>query len=414
MIQTLRKKFVFTAMAAVTVLILFMLGAINIANIILVRSEMDRTLRMISENDGSPNKLLPPSAPPGFSIRMPENDYDTFLSSNFFIVRFDPFGNIVSCDISRTSSITEDTAGELARQALMSHTNTGKTGSFRYLLKTSPKGNVLCAVFLDTSRASVSYLRVLLLSCAVGFACWGVMLVFVISRSARAIRPIAENFMRQKQFVTNAGHELKTPLAIILSNTEAMELYHGETKWSANIKNQAERLNGLMKNLLALARMDETEGKAPSEAFSLDGLLTELLLGFLQPMEAKDISLYSDLTPDIRICANREQIEQLLSILLDNAVKYTNPQGQIRISLQKNGRLAKLAFQNTCDALPDVPPEKLFERFYRADAARTQKNGGYGIALSMASAIVSANNGTIQAAYHDCGSICFTVSFKFL
>ena len=84
MIQTLRKKFVFTAMAAVTVLILFMLGAINIANIILVRSEMDRTLRMISENDGSPNKLLPPSAPPGFSIRMPENDYDTFLSSNFF------------------------------------------------------------------------------------------------------------------------------------------------------------------------------------------------------------------------------------------------------------------------------------------------------------------------------------------
>ena len=113
-------------------------------------------------------------------------------------------------------------------------------------------------VFLDTSGDIYSYIRVLFLSAAIGIACWLFMLLFVILLSKQAIRPIAENIEKQKQFVTNAGHEIKTPIAIIQSNTEAMELYNGENKWSKNIKEQTVRLNELMKNLLTLARMDES------------------------------------------------------------------------------------------------------------------------------------------------------------
>lgn len=413
MIRTLQKKFVVTAMTAITFLILLLLGAINIANIVIVGNEIERTLQVVSENEGGAGNQMPKpdAAPPGPFSNAPKNDYDTFMSSNFFVVRFDQSGSVVYVDISRTSAVTEEEAKELASQIYAGGKESGKTGKFRFLMRDTHVGNGKSIVFLDTSEESFSYLRVLLLSGAIGLACWALMLLLVILLSRKAIRPIAENIEKQKQFVTNAGHEIKTPLAIIQSNTEAMELYQGENKWSKNIKEQTIRLNGLMKNLLTLARMDEGAARGPAADFSLSAMLAAAMQSFLQPMETKNITLQTDIQPEIHLHADQNQIEQLISILLDNAVKYTNANGQIGIHLQKNEKQIILRIQNTCESLPDAPPEKLFDRFYRADGARTQKNGGYGIGLSVARAIAAANNGTLNAAYLPPNRICFTICF---
>lgn len=411
MIRALQKKFVITAMLAITVLLLILLGAINIFNIIIVGHEVERTLLVISDSEGRMGELRPKPeyVPPEIPIGAPKNDYDTFMSANFFVVRFDADGDILDVDVSRTSVVTEETAKELAVQACLGGAGTGRIQRFRYRVQETNLGKT--AVFLDASGESLSYIRVLLLSGTIGILCWGLMLVFVVLLSRRAIRPIAENIEKQKQFVTNAGHEIKTPLAIIQSNTEAMELYQGENKWSRNIKEQTIRLNGLMNHLLMLARMEEGTA-VPASDFSLSEKVEEALQSFAQPMEVKHILLTPQIEPGVLLHADPVQIEQLLSILMDNAVKYANEGGEIRIRLQRSEKRIRLQVENTCDALPDVPADKLFDRFYRGDAARTQKNGGYGIGLAAARSIASSNHGSIDAEYIGPGRVCFTVRFS--
>ena len=407
MIRTLQKKFVFTAMAAITVLLLFLLGAINAANMLIVESQVDHALQVIADSESGGMPPRSEGTPPFMGA--PKNDYDTFLSSNFFVVRFDGAGNILYTDVRRTSAVSEAEAEELADQAYDSGRDSGRAGQFRYLIRETFQGST--GVFLDTSGERLSLVRILLLSAALGAACWGAMLLLVIFLSRRAIRPIAENMEKQKQFVTNAGHEIKTPLAIIQSNTEALELYTGESKWSRNIKDQTRRLSGLMQNLLLLARMDEGAGQPRPTDLSLSDALTGALAGFAQPMEAKHISLETDIQPGVTLRADAGQMEQLLSILLDNAVKYTNEGGALWVRLRREEKRIRLSVQNTCAALPDAPPEKLFDRFYRGDAARTQRGGGYGIGLAVARSIAEANRGTLRADYLPPDRVCFTAQF---
>ena len=233
--------------------------------------------------------------------------------------------------------------------------------------------------------------RVLALSLGVGLLCWLLMLLLVILLSRRAIYPIAQSIERQKQFVTNAGHEIKTPLAIIAANTEAMELYQGESKWSKNIHTQVQRLNTLMQQLLQLSRMEEGGTEKVAAEFSFSALLAEAIRPFQEPLALRGVVLTVDIQPDVQLYADKDAILQLISILLDNAVKYSKDGGQVVVLLQKTERHPVLQIKNTCVALPDTAPERLFDRFYRGDAARTQKNGGYGIGLSMAQAIVAAH-----------------------
>lgn len=147
-----------------------------------------------------------------------------------------------------------------------------------------------------------------------------------------------------------------------------MELYLGESKWSRNIKEQTRRLSRLMQDLLTLARMDEGAAPVQKAALSLSGLAEQALEPFLQPMEAQGITLERDIQPEVSLTADPAQLEQLLSLLLDNAVKYTGPGGRIRLSVKQEGKRARLCLENTCPQLPTVPPEKLFDRFYRGGA----------------------------------------------
>lgn len=412
MIKTLQRKFIVTAMTAISVLLLLLLGTINILNIYYVGNQVDKKLEMISQNEGNPDNIpmapgeMPPRGPYGM-----KNDYDTFMSSNFFVVRFDRNGDIVYSDVSRISSVSEEEAKELAEKVYTQNDLSGKIDSFEYMVRDSRMGFGKVVVFLDTSGDIYSYIRVLFLSAAIGIACWLLMLLFVILLSKQAIRPIAENMEKQKQFVTNAGHEIKTPIAIIQSNTEAMELYNGENKWSKNIKEQTVRLNELMKNLLTLARMDESSTNLIQSDFSLSQLLADHIECFRETLELRRITLQTSIQPMISFRANQEHITQLISALMDNTVKYTNEGGNVFVSLEGNDKRIKLQFKNTCQQLPPVPPDKLFDRFYRADEARTQKNGGYGIGLSVAHSIAEIYKGRISAEYENGNTIVFTIRF---
>lgn len=418
MIRALQRRFVIAAMTAITGLILVLLGAINAANLIMISQRLDRTLEILSDvgiDTGSPPRMQKPSPEGGpfpFEARDGHrNDFNIFVTSNYFMVRFDREGKPVFVDVSHTYAVNEDEASELAAEICGIGKLKGEYGQFRYLVREGP-GQGSLVVFLDTSGESGSFWRVLFLSAGVGLGCWGLMLAFVMLLSKRAIRPIAENIERQKQFVTNAGHEIKTPLAIIQSNTEAMELYNGESKWSRNIIEQTARLSGLVRDLLMLARMDEGSVQTEPSDFSLSELLEYSVGEFSQPIEAKGLSIITDIQEGTIIFADREQIRQLVSVLLDNGVKYADEGGQITVSLEKRDNRVKLRIQNTCRSLPQVPPDKLFDRFYRADPARTQKSGGYGIGLSVARSLAVANHAAVSAKYVQPNIVCFTVQFR--
>lgn len=401
MIKTLQKRFVTTAMLAITILLLVLLGAINIGYSLISGRQEDAVLNMISQSEGMSPPDKAPRGKEKKGLLEPPMDEDAAMSARYFLVRLNEEGEIVQTDISRISSVTEEEAQEYAMEASKRTGDEGTIHSFKYKSAASWDNRGQVIIFLDTALQRHSVLMVLLLSVFIGILCWGCMLLLVILLSKKAIIPIAKNMEKQKQFVTNAGHEIKTPLAIIMANTDAMELHSGESKWSRNIRNQTIRLSGLMQNLLTLSKMDEAGQKLRKDEFSISGLLEETLRPFYESAALNSVTIKEDIRPGVMIHANRENITQLVSVLMDNAVKYTNKGGEIGVILKKEDRKVKLQVNNTCDSLPVDAPEKLFDRFYRGDSARTQKSGGYGIGLSVAAAIVEAHKGKIQVKYEE-------------
>lgn len=411
MIKILKKKFIITAMASISILLIVLLGAINTINYYITQEQTDRMLTMLSDNEGKiPPKITPQDrkAPDFFA---PPNDEDIAMSTRYFTVRIDNNGNIVQTDINNIASVTVEQAEQLALKIYNNTESMGKIDNFKYKMSTSHDERGSIIIFLDITSQIYSVLIVLAISIFIGIICWLLMLLLVILLSKKAILPIARNMEKQKQFVTNAGHEIKTPLAIILANTDAMELHNGENKWSRNIREQTLRLNGLMQNLLMLAKMDESEIKLPLTDFSISLTLNESLNQFAESILLKNIELETNIQPNVVLYANRDSINELINILLDNAVKYTDANGKISVTLEKSDKTVILNIKNTCNNLPQGDPEKLFDRFYRADSARTQKNGGYGIGLSVAKTIVKSNKGSICVKYENANIISFIVEF---
>lgn len=408
MIRTLQKKFVITAMAAITVLLLVLLGAINVVNAWSVNQQTERLLAMLSDSEQAPAPKKPHEEERQGFLSPPITE-DTAMSAVYFLVRLDADGEVAYTDVSRIASVTEEEAGEYADTVNESGKLSGTVGHFKYRITVSPDNKQRAIVFLDTTSQLYTILRVLALSVFMGLLCWILMLLLVIILSKRAILPIALSVEKQKQFVTDAGHEIKTPLSIILANTDALELHSGESKWSRNIREQTMRLNGLMQNLLTLAKMEEGQKELLFADFPADRLLEETLEPFYELARKNEIEIQTDIQTDTELHANRDNIMRLFSILMDNAVKYTNPKGKITISLKKQEKEILFQIKNTCDKIPKAEAERMFDRFYRGDAARTQRNGGYGIGLSAAQAIVEAHKGSIKAEYENGNTVVFTV-----
>lgn len=440
MIRTLQHKFVKTAMTAITLLLLVVIIAISVLYTVSVYSDARTMIEMLADSADRPGPWDEENRPDGgeYSEEMLEEimeelregessdtdrqlgkkrglwrggdriSPDNAMAARFFLVKFAEDGSVERTDTSRIYSVTAQEAEQMAQAVLEGEKETGVQDRFLYLRRTDRSDSLgTTVVFMDISSQVSSVTSMLMISLAIFAVSWLLMLLFVMLLSKRAIAPIAENIVRQKQFVTNAGHELKTPLAIILANTEALELFSGESKWTRNIKAQTHRLSELMQNLLTLSKMDEAGTDLPLREFDLGSLIAEAAAPFEEPAREKGIDFQVE-APSITVKANRESIGQLIGILLDNAVKYTPKGGEIRVTAAVEGKKAVLREANSIDPSDAAEdPELLFDRFYRKDSARTQKGGGYGIGLSAARAIANANRAEIHAQYWGQEAIVF-------
>lgn len=406
MTKTLKRRFIIFAMAAVTCLLAFIVLAINGLNRMMLERRSDMVLKTLVDADGAFNKMDFDRPPPFF----PPLDMDRMRASRFFIVRSDAEGNILDVNIHQISAIDRKTAKSYALKVMNTDNASGRVDGYKFAVKQMESGKLM--FFMDTSEQSESFRMVLFASTAIAVLCWVILLIIVILLSGKVIRPVLAGMEKQKQFITNAGHEMKTPLAIIQSNNDTMALIHGENKYNVHIRNQTRRLNVLMSNLLTLAKLDE-EIPLPKETLNISDAAKELLPVYEEEARTRNLQFDVHIEPDVIMQANRDSFRQLLTILLDNALKYTPDNGYVRLSLAKDGRRIRIIEENTCDPSLEPDPEKLFERFYRGDAARTQENSssGYGIGLSAARAICENSGGQLTAEYSSAESIRFTAGF---
>ena len=434
MVKQLQKKFIISAMLAVTILLVVLIGGINVFNYLTTSGDNDRLMEMLcysfetstkwnadtTDNTQPPQSINGtqqntaadisgsqnnPDFPPQDNGTKPpddkknngfgRHDKNAVDSARYAAVAIDKNGNIIRTDVTHISSLTEDEAAAITEALKNNASGTGTYSGFLYRISETKRAEGKVIILLDNGMQISSFFTVLFISVGAGIFGWLMMLLLVILLSRKTIAPVARSIEKQKQFVTNAGHEIKTPLAIILANTDAMELHNGENKWSKNIRAQTLRLSGLMQNLLMLAKMDESSTKLPMCEFDISTAAEDTVGAFIEPAALKGIMIEQDIKKGIRLSGNRGSIVQLMTVLLDNAVKYTESGGVIRAELYGSEKNITLSIANTCE--PIDHPEKLFDRFYRGDSARTQKNGGYGIGLSVAQAIAELHKGSITA-----------------
>ena len=406
MTKTLKRRFILFTMTAVTCLLLFIVLAINGLNWVMLERQSDTILETLVDADGVFHKM-DFNRPPPLSRPL---DMDRMRASRFFIVRSDASGNIVDVNIDQISAIDQETAKSYALKILKGDKATGQIDGYKYAVKQIGPGQL--TLFMDTSEQSENFRMVLFASTAIAVLCWAILLVIVILLSGKVIHPVLVGMEKQKQFITNAGHEMKTPLAIIQSNNDTMSLIHGENKYNVHIRNQTKRLNVLMSNLLTLAKLDE-EIPLPTETVNISDVTSELLPVYMEDAGIRNLQFSVQIEPDIVIQTNKDSFRQMMTILLDNALKYTLEGGHIRLSLSRDGRHIQIITENTCDPSLEPDPERLFERFYRGDTARTQQKeaSGYGIGLSAARAICENFGGKLTAEYSSDDSIRFTARF---
>lgn len=434
MVKQLQKKFIISAMLAVTILLVVLIGGINVFNYLTTSNDNDRLMEMLcysfetstkwnadtTDNTQPPQSINGtqknttadisgsqnnPDFPPQYNGTKPpddkknngfgRHDKNAVDSARYAAVAIDKNGNIIRTDVTHISSLTEDEVTAITEALKNNASGTGTYSSFVYRISETKRAEGKVIILLDNGMQISSFFTVLFISVGAGIFGWLLMLLLVILLSKKTIAPVARSIEKQKQFVTNAGHEIKTPLAIILANTDAMELHNGENKWSKNIRAQTLRLSGLMQNLLMLAKMDESSAKLPMCSFDISTAAEDTVNAFIEPAALKGVIIEQDIQKGLQLNGNHDSIVQLITVLLDNAVKYTESGGMIRAKLSGNDKNIALSIANTCE--PIDHPEKLFDRFYRGDSARTQKNGGYGIGLSVAQAIAELHKGTITA-----------------
>lgn len=405
--RTLRKKFILFAMAAVTVLLLVLMLSINGLAWLTFERQSDEMMSMLIASGGNFMRMEPPENE-GPQIPLP--DRDMMRSARFFTVFMDENGAALFANVDEIFFVDIDEAIEYANQAIKKGTSSGRIDCYKYAIEEINEGKKV--YFLDITRETLTMQTLLRVSAIIAAISWIIVFAFVVLLSGTVVHPIVAGIEKQKQFITNAGHELKTPLAIIQSNNDAMSLIYGENKYNLNIKEQVTRLSQLTANLLLQAKLDE-EIELKKESVDISELTASFLLPYKDTADAAGLAFTASVMPDLHMNTNSEAFTQLLGILMDNAVKYTTPGGDIDFSLVKEFGHVFLTEENSCEMETDNDPEKLFERFYRADSARTQtdRHSGYGIGLSAARSICEALGAKLSAAYPSEGRIRFTVKF---
>ncbi|HIR03531.1 MAG TPA: GHKL domain-containing protein [Candidatus Scatovicinus merdipullorum] len=406
MLKRLRRKFIGITMCSIVLVLGSIIGIINLANYWNINNNADALLSVLAENDGVFPRV---GDMEGSGQKPPPRDMspEAPFNTRYFTVVLRLDGTVFSVDTGRIAAVSSEAAAEYAAQLYAQ----GKTGGFfeNYKYQAHACNEGIMYIFLDCNEELETFYSFLFVSILASLI--GILLVFalVLFFSKLAVRPVAESYEKQKQFITDASHEIKTPLTVIDANTEVLEMESGENEWTKSIKNQVKRLASLTEKLVFLSRMEEENAALQMADFSL----SEAILQTAQPYEAiaevqgKTLSL--EIERNVSYYGNEASLRQLISLLLDNAMKYSNPGGSIAVQFRTAGKNKVLSVKNTVSHIQKGKLDMLFERFYRLDSSRSSQTGGYGIGLSVARAIVTAHKGKISAQSDDGRSILFTI-----
>lgn len=373
--------------------------------------QADQITAMISENNGTVPQLKDYKQQQKNSQAFERyfNNYneDSSYRTRFFRVFLDEDKKVTNVNMDHIAAVDVKKAVRMTKMAMLRRGKVGLVGSYRYR-KEYKDGQVRSIIFLDCKENQSFYHLAVTITITVSTLLTCLITVIFAIASKRAVRPFEINSNRQKQFITDASHELKTPLAIISANAEVLQYKGDGNEWTQNIIDQTKHMGKLINQLLVLAKLDEVQEKSEKQEADLKLLLEETTRPFEEVATQKKVTLKLHLEEGVTIRVNREQIAQLVSILTENAAKYVNDGGKIVWRLTKTQHGAVLVVKNTTEKeLPDT--KRMFDRFYRSDSSRSSKTGGQGIGLSIAKKIVDSHKGSITAKAGD-GMVTFRVS----
>ena len=406
MIKKLKLKFLTLSMSALFILLSVIVSGMNIINYNSVIQEADSVLSVISQNKGTfpENSFKPDKLPPHFSAETP-------YESRYFTVFYSEEKNIIRVDTSKIAAVDSETAILYANRIIKSNKTVGFLNNYRY--KAVSDYNGIRITFLDCEKRLASFKRFLLSGIAMSLLGFAVVFIAVFILSGKIIKPIAEAYEKQKRFITDAGHEIKTPLTIINANADILEMELSENNESiADIKEQTKRLKELTESLVALSRLEESQSTLQKIEFPLSEVVKETASAFCAVSTAQNKTFTLNIEPMLTLNGNDAAIRQLTTIFLDNAFKYSQYGGEVSLSLSKQNRTITLSVYNTTEN--NINNEQLkyvFDRFYRTDTSRNSETGGHGIGLSVAKAIVTAHSGKIKTTTSDGKSFTVTAIF---
>lgn len=398
MIKRLKIKFLLTIMFFVTAIIVSLVTVISVVPIQRDRREAQSFLEMIidlpKEIPDEPVRDLPDEPRP---MQRPQpnqgNENNMFSVSNLVTAQLDENGSVVSWFSDRQDLYDEEYIKTAAAQVIKNSGEFGTVDGQYYMIKKTDYGYAFALI--DNGVAIANARRTLVLAVVSGMGAWILLLILAVLLVNRMTKPVAEAFEKQKQFVADAGHELKTPIAVISANANVIEAETGENKWLSYIKDEAQRMDGLVKNLMALAEMEDSSKAVKHREFDMSKAVMRAGLPFESLAFEKGIVIRFEVQPDIKLTGNEEQIEQLVGILLSNAVKYGSEKGIISLSLIRERKKITLSVYNTGQGVSKDEKEKIFDRFYRVDKARSRASGNYGLGLAIAKAIAEEHHGKI-------------------
>ncbi len=423
MLKKMRWRFILSAMAAILAVVLALVVGMNLFNYHLAVQRQDAVLEQLMDRelsqDDAPHdqwpgekppedaqapgdKGAPPVMPGPFGGPSPEFRY----SLRYFAVHCDATGAAVDTNREFIASVTSQEAARWAEEVAQSGRASGYLNGYRYLDRTTADGSVV--LFLNAEREIQSVRITALVSAVVALV--GSLLVFVLVTlfSRRAIAPYVRNIETQKRFITDAGHELKTPLTAISASADVLAMDLPDNEWVSSIQTECAWMTRLVGDLVTLSRLDEAKPFPERSVFSLSDAVWEIAEPAATLAKARGKVYEQDIADGLSLCGDRAAIAQMVSILLDNALKYSGDGGVVRLTVGREKKRTVISVFNTCDtsAIPDV--SRLFDRFYRPDDSRAHHTGGTGIGLSIAKATAERHGGRITAKTGD-GGITFTV-----
>lgn len=426
--RRLRRKFILVAMGAVTVVLTLIIAGINVVNYSHVCKMADARLDYIlagkdgidwddepktdlSNGGGAKTGMVADGNRVGvrvghFEGMTAESPFDT----RYFTVTLVE-GQVVDVNTARIAAVGAKRAARIAAELDSKGLTSGFSGNYRYT--TTAQGDKTTYVFVDCTRELTSFHSFLSASVAISCIGWLAVLAIVAGASGAVIRPMVESYSKQKRFITDASHEIKTPLAVIDAANEVQEIESGESEWTQSIHEQVARLTALTERLVFLARMDEGSAGFTMASIDFSEAVDKAAAPFASVAVSRGKRLSTSIANGVRAHADAAAVAQVVELLLDNATRYASEGSVIELSLRTVSRgqgkgSAELAVSNAVDELPEGDLDRLFDRFYRVDVSRSSKTGGSGVGLSIVRAIAEAHGGTATVSGRD-NQITFTV-----